>query len=68
MKITMTLEDLPGGGVDVDTEFDPALDDETPTTTAFMLLLISQQAIRQFQVGEYKLEEGKVLADGESLA
>lgn len=66
MKITMILEDLPNGSVDVDTEFDPPLDDKTQTTTAFMLMLISQQAIRQFQAGEYKLEEDKALADGES--
>lgn len=66
MKITMTLEDLPEGGVDVDTEFDPALDDNTPNTTAFMFMLISQQAIRQFIAGAYELEESKALADGES--
>ncbi len=66
MKITMTLEDLPGGGVDVDTEFDPALDDKTHNTTAFMFMLISQQAIRQFIEGEYKLEEDEALDDGKS--
>ncbi len=65
MKITMTFEDLPDGGVDVDTEFDPDLDDKTPTTTAFMFMLISQQAIRQFIEGEYELEEDEALADGE---
>ena len=64
MKITMTLEDLPDGAIDVDTVFDPPLDDETPTTTAFMLALISQQAICQFFAGEYKFEEDEALADG----
>lgn len=61
MKITLTIEDLPEGSTDVGTEFDPLLGDQTPNTTSFLFCLIAHQAIRQFQAGEYNLEEDAAL-------
>lgn len=60
-KIMMTFEDQHDGSTDVGVAFDPRLGDQIPNTTASLFCLIAHQAIRQFQAGEYKLEEGAAM-------
>ena len=65
MKVTLTFSDNETG-CDVDTEFDPPIgeDADAPVTPALTLWMVSMQAIRMYQDGDFELEaerEGRAL-------